>query len=110
MSPDEAIAYLRETVVEDIIQDQISAMHPYGAIVLPKLGDAAGIYHTAPRLVVIPENADRLGIYKEMFGGMMALFEIRPDEDQVRQRLRPCRRCRVARPSWWMTTTTTGLP
>lgn len=73
--------YLRRTVAQDIVQDQISAMHPYAAFVLPPLADAAGIYHTSPRLVYVPDDP-ALGIYRELMGGRLALFESKPDEDQ----------------------------
>lgn len=73
--------YLRETIAEDVVQDQISAIHPYAAFIIPRLAEAAGIYHTSPRLVIIPDS-ERLGIYREDFAGMLALFESRPDEDQ----------------------------
>jgi hypothetical protein len=73
--------YLRNTLAEDVVQDQISAINPYSAFVVPRLADAAGIMHTAPKLVVVPYS-DRLGIYEEDFGGMLALFEARADEDQ----------------------------
>ena len=44
-------ADLRNTVAVDIVTDQISAAHPYGAFAIPKMAEAAGIYHTNPRLV-----------------------------------------------------------
>jgi hypothetical protein len=73
--------YLRETIAHDVVQDQIAAMHPYGALILPRLARAAGIYHTSPSLVYIPDDP-ALGFYRPIFGGMLALFESRPDEDQ----------------------------
>ena len=72
---------LRRTVAQDLVQDQISAMHPYGAFVVPKLAEAGGVYHTAPRLVYVPSDR-RLGIYRDDMAGQVALFESRPDEDQ----------------------------
>lgn len=73
--------YLRETIAHDIVEDQNSAMHPYGAFVIAPMAEAAGIYHTTPTLVVIPDDP-RLGIYQDEFAGMLALFEVRPDEEQ----------------------------
>lgn len=73
--------FLRRTVAQDVVQDQASAMHPYGAFVLPDLARAAGIFHTYPTLVVIPDS-ERLGRYRGEFAGMLALFEVRADEDQ----------------------------
>ncbi|MDX1637527.1 MAG: BamA/TamA family outer membrane protein [Balneolaceae bacterium] len=48
---------LRETVAKSIVQDQISASHPYGALVIPPLAEAAGVYHTNPELGFVPEGA-----------------------------------------------------
>ncbi len=73
--------YLLDTFAHDIVQDQVSAMHPYGAFTLPRMAEAAGILHTRPTLVYVPDD-ERLGIYRALFGGTLALFESRPDEDQ----------------------------
>jgi hypothetical protein len=72
---------IRRTFLADIVQDQVAASHPYGAFVIPKLADAAGVYHTNPRLVYVP-NSPRLGEFRDVFGGTLVLFEERPDEDQ----------------------------
>ena len=71
---------LRFSFADDLVQDQISASHPFGAFVLPPLGDAAGIYHTNPKLVYIPDTP-QLGEYREDFGGMLAMLEEDADED-----------------------------
>lgn len=71
---------LRETIADDIFQDQISASHPYGAFILPKLGEAAGIYHTNPQLFYIPDTP-ALGEFQEEFGGMLVMLEEDADED-----------------------------
>lgn len=73
--------YLRETIAEDAVQDQIAAMHPYAAFTLPRMARAAGIYHTHPTLVYVQDD-ERLGFYRSLFGNTLALFESRPDEDQ----------------------------
>lgn len=71
---------LQSTIAEDIFQDQISASHPYGAFVLPELGDAAGIYHTNPELFYLPDTPE-LGEFQEEFGGMLVMLEEDADED-----------------------------
>ena len=68
---------LRGTVGESIVKDQISASHPYAALAIPRLADAAGIYHTNPELVWLPDDA-QLGEYQETFGGRLYLYEERP--------------------------------
>ncbi len=72
---------LRKTFAQDIVQDQISAAHPYGAFVIPPLAEAAGIYHTNPELVYIPDDP-RFFQYREDFAGTLALFEERPAKDR----------------------------
>ena len=72
---------LRKTVAATVVQDQISMAHPYGATLIPTLADAAEIYHTNPKVVYVPTD-EKLGEYKEDFGGMLALFEERPAGDQ----------------------------
>ena len=68
---------LRGTIAADLVQDQISASHPYAAFVIPPLAAAAGIYHTNPQVVFIP-NDPRFGIHRTDFAGNLALFEERP--------------------------------
>jgi predicted phosphodiesterase len=70
----------RNTFAEDLVQDQISASHPYGAIVIPPLARAAGIYHTNPEIVFIPDDP-RFGIYQRDFSNQLMLFEERPSGD-----------------------------
>ena len=71
---------LRNTFVQGLIQDGISASHPYGALAIPKLADAAGVYHTNPELVFVPAQAG-LGIYNDEFGNQPYIFEERPQGD-----------------------------
>ncbi|MDX1629634.1 MAG: hypothetical protein R3345_13095, partial [Fulvivirga sp.] len=71
---------LQYSFADDIVQDQISASHPLGAFILPPLAEAAGIYHTNPRLVYIPDTP-ALGKYRKEFGGVLAMIEEDADED-----------------------------
>ncbi len=75
---------LQGTVAADVFADQISSSNPYGALVVPRLADAAGIYHANPEFVVIPDDP-RLGIYREDFAGTLALYEERPAGDVSEQ-------------------------
>lgn len=71
---------LRETFAQDLVQDQISASHPYAALVVAPLADAVGLYHTNPRLVYVPDDP-RLAGYRKRFANTLAIFEERPDDD-----------------------------
>lgn len=70
---------LRQTFVKDAIVDGISASYPYAALSVPALVLAAGIPHTEPRLVFLPDDP-ALGQYRADFGNKLYLFEPRePD-------------------------------
>jgi len=78
--PEKAVPpMLRGTVGEDIVRDQISGSHPYAAFVLPPLAEAAGVYHTNPKLVYLPDDP-RLGAYRDDFAKGLYLFEERADD------------------------------
>ncbi len=75
---------LRKTLAADIVQDQISASHPYAAMVIPYLADPLGIYHTNPSYVYLPDDP-LLGDLRQEFGNTLMLFEERPDEGHAPQ-------------------------
>ena len=67
---------LQKTFAQDIVEDQISSSHPYGAFIIPPLAEAANIYHTNPKPVFIP-NDPRFGQFQSTFSGTLALYEER---------------------------------
>lgn len=68
---------MKNTIAMDIVQDNISASNPYAALPVAKLAHAAGVMHTNPKIVYLP-NDNRLGEYKEDMAGSLFLFEERP--------------------------------
>lgn len=66
----------RDIVLLNLLQDQISAIHPYSAMVIPTLADAAGIYHTNPQVVYLKAQP-ALGVYNGLFPEGMYLLEER---------------------------------
>ena len=72
---------LRETVVDDLVQDGISAAHAFGALVAAPLLDAIGILHVDPVLRVMPDDP-ALGEFRTEFAGMLGLIEERPNENE----------------------------
>ncbi|MBN2773006.1 MAG: BamA/TamA family outer membrane protein [Prolixibacteraceae bacterium] len=68
--------FLRNTVAYDLIQDGISASHPFAAITVPKMADAIGVLHTNPKYVWMPDDP-RFGIYQEDLANGIFLFEER---------------------------------
>ena len=71
---------MRQTFAGTIIQDQVAMQHPFGAFVVPHLAEAAGVFHTNPRLVFVPPDS-RLNVSNEALVGQVVLFEERADED-----------------------------
>ncbi len=73
---------LKSTVPIKIIQDMISAEHPYAALVVPALADAANIVHAVPKYYFVPEDP-ALGIYDSIFRKKICLLEMQnPTVDQ----------------------------
>jgi hypothetical protein len=70
---------LRATFVQQLLQDQISASHPAGALVVGPLLGAAAVSHVEPVLFVMPSDA-RLDSFPE-FKGMLGQLEERPTVD-----------------------------
>lgn len=69
-----------KTFADDLVQDQISSAHPYGALMIPDMAKAIGIYHTNPQLVYMPYTT-LLGPYIQQLGGKLGIIEVRPDAD-----------------------------
>lgn len=68
------------TFLEDIINDQVTIGHPYAALVIPTLAEAAGVYHANPEIIFIPSQSP-LDSFNKDFGNQLYLFEQRPDEN-----------------------------
>ena len=69
----------QNTIAEDAVQDAISASFPYAALTIPKLADAAGVMHTNPKIVWVPDDPN-LGIYRKDLANNIYLYEERPAE------------------------------
>ncbi len=70
----------RGSFIEELARDHVSTAHPFAAITIPPMIDAAGIYHTNPIIVYVPYTPS-LGKFNEVFANTVCLFEERPDED-----------------------------
>lgn len=69
----------RDTVVEDVIQDLVSARLPAAGLVVDALMKATGILHAPHMLVVIPDDA-RLGSFREEYAGLIGTLQEHPSE------------------------------
>ena len=70
---------LRESLADRIFQDQISASHPAGALVVAPLLEAVGVRSAPPRLFVMPDEP-ALGEFRRDFAGVLGTLEERPSE------------------------------
>ncbi|OEK07478.1 metallophosphoesterase [Roseivirga misakiensis] len=77
---------LRNTFIKSVVQDGISASHPYAPLVVPPLADAAGIFHANPKIVYIPDDP-RFGIYRKELANSLALFEERVNKKQAKEEM-----------------------
>ncbi|HZV70514.1 MAG TPA: BamA/TamA family outer membrane protein [Saprospiraceae bacterium] len=68
---------LRGTFAENLVQEGIASSHPYGALVVPRLAIAAGVFYSIPCIVYVPHQS-ALGIYNDDIGDGVYLFEERP--------------------------------
>lgn len=65
------------TIVEDVVRDQVSANHPTGALVSDVFLRAAGVLHPTPLLVVMPDDP-RLGKFQADYAGRLGMIEPYP--------------------------------
>jgi signal peptidase I len=70
---------LRNPALKFLFRDQASALNPYAAVIIPDLAEAAGIFHTNPRIFYIPYD-NRLGEFLPEFAGNLVIFEEFPDK------------------------------
>jgi hypothetical protein len=69
-----------DTLPEDLILDFYTAAHPFGAFTIPKLSDAANLFHTNPKLYWVPKQK-ALGKFNEDYGDELYMIVERPDEE-----------------------------
>ena len=72
---------LRNTIVSDVVQDQVSSANPASPAVISPLLDAAGVLHAPARFVVMPYDREVLGKYHDEFAGLLGTIEEHPDEN-----------------------------
>ncbi len=77
--PDE----LQDTFVEELVQDQMSAQHPAGALVADELARAAGVPTVPIRLVVLPDDP-ALGEERKAFASLLGTFSEYPTAADAR--------------------------
>jgi hypothetical protein len=72
----------RESFASNIVQDLISAAHPFAPLAIPTLADTAGVMVATPEFFYVPDDPS-LGYYKPLFANKICMLERRdPDEGQ----------------------------
>ncbi len=72
---------LQESIAEDIVKDQISTANPLAPLVVFPLLEAADLTEAKAKLVYLPDN-EKLGEFRDEFGGMLGFIEVHPDEGE----------------------------
>lgn len=67
---------LRGTLAEDIVQDMISASHPYAPLVVANLAKAVGVLEAVPEYFFVPDDP-AFQIYRKMFAKTVCTLEER---------------------------------
>lgn len=67
---------LRETFVLDILKDNMSAQHPFSALIVPVIAKAVGVPHAEPMIGWIAPD-ENLGEFADVFANTLCLIEER---------------------------------
>lgn len=65
---------LRPSIFRFMFRDQVAALNPFGAVVVPVLSEAVNVMHTNPKLVFVPYDESK-GEYNRRMAGRLALLE-----------------------------------
>lgn len=68
------------TFIERLANDQVTFSHPYAALVVAPLAEAAKIYHANPELVFVPKQ-NALKKFNDSAGNVLYTLEQRPDDN-----------------------------
>ena len=69
---------LRESLADDILQDQISSSNPFAPLIVAPILDSVGVLQSKPYLYFMPDSK-KLGKFRKEFGGILGFLEIHPD-------------------------------
>jgi len=74
---------LRGTIAQGIVQDMISAQHPFGALMVPPLAQAVNVVHATPDFYFVPDDP-ALGEYQLVFANkVVSLEQDEPTPDET---------------------------
>ncbi|WP_276498105.1 hypothetical protein [Pontibacter litorisediminis] len=73
----------RKTFVVNILRDQISAVNPYGALIIPPLAEAAKVPHATPQLVYVRPNDADFGEHEEVASNKVYMLEEKYNDERM---------------------------
>lgn len=73
---------LQQSVVADVVKDQISSTNPLAPLIVAPLLKAVGVLQAEPILVYLPKT-DLLGEFEDEFGDLIGMLEINPSEENI---------------------------
>ena len=68
---------LKGTFIHRVANDQLSMIHPYGALIVARLADKISIFHMNPEILFVP-NTEDLKEFRDTIGNKLCYFEERP--------------------------------
>jgi hypothetical protein len=69
----------RKTFAGEVVKDNMSAQHPFSALVVPDFAAAVGVFHSDPMIGWVLPDA-QLGQYADLFANTLCLLEEREPE------------------------------
>jgi len=70
---------LQESLVADILQDQISTSNPLAPLIVAPILDSLNILQAKPKVILMPDD-EKLGEFREEFANLLGMIEIHPQE------------------------------
>ena len=69
-------AEFRNTIAAKVVQDFISASHPYAPLTVPTFSKALGLVEASPELFLVPDDP-AFGRYRDMFKNQVCMLELK---------------------------------
>ncbi|MDH7912416.1 hypothetical protein [Winogradskyella sp. SYSU M77433] len=73
--------FVKTLGLENLIEDGISAQHPYAALLVAELSDKVELLHTKPQLIFVPKQ-EVLGEFNAEYGNRLFYFECETKSDK----------------------------
>jgi hypothetical protein len=74
---------LRRSFVANWVRDQAAALHPYGALVVAPLAEAAGVPHATPRLVYVRPGEEHFDEHEEKLSDRLYMLEEKYNDERA---------------------------